>query len=1186
MPLYKKVVLEKNKRGSTNNIEDGLYIFPDNNVVNVVDGKFIIISGGGSGSGSVSSVDDIHPDATGNVKLGAVRSVNSIQPDADGNVVIPEATNKNDIITINQGSTSVVGPDTISIVGPMLNLTSDINNPKTAILTAEQYFPGSFKYISDPSHTVTHKELSNLTFFNLSNTTSTNIIIPGLSTITTWFSTSVDDTTKPFLGNVVFAVSTSKLENVVTISSADNSIAMINSATSLKSKRPFYTSFFGFVQQGNSFILSPLPNDNATWISGSDQFTNILPVSNVAYEVGSTSKTTGYATRIISEDATIDSAGSLILPKMPAGPSGGASVAKDMYFATTAERDAFTTNNPARMYQGVTSAVDNAATYDYYQWDETNSTWLSANLIFQGKDGQVQEIVAGNNITVDASNPARPIITSSGSTGKDPAEGFDLNPNTNIGLDTTSAVKIKNNAGTYTNAVDQDSTLDAIRLGSQDMKTYLRTNEPHMEIQTTTGMKTIAHLDDIPLAPTTALVTERVEIYQTGSTFIVPETDLSKWATYIGRESPQAQDGIVHINIPSRETFEAYFWFEGANDSKKDILPPASDYIFSCGFESSATGLRLSSTDNSIKVSGDTDIITKQENKIFTFQFVKQNGTWDLAFTEYDVNAFVPSSVSDTAYSGVPENTSLFVLDGKGYSQIDRQHPVITDETTTPKFRLLRISVSETSTSLAPTVKFANPPELASGFSFYNGSAPAKGDTIIQISSGTYSLADIGIVSSPAVGVTIYVQLNGTIDTAVTDHPCGWVVVDGAIIDIDIYNASCASTGSEIPNNLVVESLTANLVKTPVIDTDTTVLTLDVAGQEVAHFTNNSLDLQKTVNNGSGFDVTGIYRLTGSGDQSSISLPNDSMVLYAEREIVFQDTMSDYVYINRQDGFNFAGTSAYLKPDYDKDALYIKGDVVGFKDRNDVNIITVDFFQGNHLNVHSHKIENLANASASSDAITKGQVDTEVNALKSRVATLESEVQQQRVDISSLTSNIIALGNSITILEASNGNSVTNFVMYSENVDEVRMDMDRINGQGLTQTITLGNNPPPTPPAPPLPDQVTVYYGWDINEIANMQASDFENYQSTDERSADLYITKDTLTTTTLSISRANTTEYKYSYIAYPKGLVDPDPMKVTYSGFTATWINREITIGGFTYIVLVSEYPNVNPSMDMKVSY
>ena len=44
------------------------------------------ITEGGSGGGTVQSVDGIPPDAQGNVQLGAVRSINNVQPDANGNI--------------------------------------------------------------------------------------------------------------------------------------------------------------------------------------------------------------------------------------------------------------------------------------------------------------------------------------------------------------------------------------------------------------------------------------------------------------------------------------------------------------------------------------------------------------------------------------------------------------------------------------------------------------------------------------------------------------------------------------------------------------------------------------------------------------------------------------------------------------------------------------------------------------------------------------------------------------------------------------------------------------------------------------------------------------------------------------------------------------------------------------------
>lgn len=79
----------------------------------------------------------------------------------------------------------------------------------------------------------------------------------------------------------------------------------------------------------------------------------------------------------------------------------------------------------------------------------------------------------------------------------DPTEGFDLQPNADIGLDNTSALTIKNNAGDVHNAIDQDTNLDAIRIGSPVMRSYLRTGTDRIQVQTSNGMKDIAHLEDI-----------------------------------------------------------------------------------------------------------------------------------------------------------------------------------------------------------------------------------------------------------------------------------------------------------------------------------------------------------------------------------------------------------------------------------------------------------------------------------------------------------------------------------------------------------------------------------------------------------------------------------------------------------------------------------------------------------------
>ncbi|AUR87524.1 hypothetical protein NVP1101O_113 [Vibrio phage 1.101.O._10N.261.45.C6] len=1117
------------------------------------------------------------------------------------------------------------------------------------------------------------------------------------------------------------------------------------------------------------------------------------------------------------------------------GSSGGASIAEDMYFATTTARDDFTTANTNRIYQGVTCAVENGAAYDYYQYDETGTLWRDANLIFQGrkgvdgrgiddatidgtdltlyftdgtesnvgkvvgddgidvtsatieadghlniglsngtnidagrargKDGDLvyelldvstygdffsaewaskgtniygvtglgsqfanspfvlnasttysfeillvnetnqysmratsmsnadfansgrESVLAGNTKTAAESIGWKTLAFTSDSGHSDPADGFDLKPDADIGMDSTSAIMIKNNAGDYHNAIDQDINLDAIRLGSPSMRTYLRTNEDRMQIQTTKGMKTIAHLDDIQESKQYQLI-EREDLHVVDEYYTIPETDLYKWKVYIGRLGNSIYDNIVHIKLPSLSTYEQYFWFKGVNDDKEGVLPPASEYVFSCGWEATAKGFRISSVDASIDVYGMTDLVTKVPNQIFRFQFVQfQNGRWGLVYSEYDETAWVPINQKDSAYSGTPSNFNVQIVDGVGYQRVDRQYPVTTTDTITEKFRLIRTVASEDGSTL-PTVKKIQPPEIGSGFSFFQGNTdPFVGETILQISSGTYALDELGIDSATVgYGDEVYVQPDGSLGTTFSRYQCGWVLDDGIIIDIDLYNASALSEGgfptdpifnsvttdlvkskisnnnylqfngnvaelktnqdvelnpstslkfkigntqkailtalrldmgdtpisnvpnavldkdapnwkqtrdyvdshvTPVPDDLSVNSLTAaSFVSTPVIKVPATKVGVEISSEEAASFSLGSLDLKDTANNNNGTNVTGVYKIIGANSESHIAIPNANMVLHAKETVAFQDQGSDYLYIDRNQGIIFAGTTSGIIPDYSGNGAYLKGDKTGIKNWSGNDVLTVDKSQGDVVNANNHRIENLLAPVNDLDVTNKKFVVDITDAIDGRVQALEATVSSQEGQISQLLSSVISLQQDINELIESNKQSVTNFVMYSETDNTLRMDMERIGGQGLTQTVTFGQNPPPSPPEPPLPEQVTVYFGWDVNEMANMQASDFQNYQGTDERTVNLYITAETLMTTDLQITRSNTERYKYSYIAYPKGLVDPDPLKVTYSGFVDSWNSREMVIDGHTYIVLVPEYPNINATMDMKLSY
>ncbi len=199
----------------------------------------------------------------------------------------------------------------------------------------------------------------------------------------------------------------------------------------------------------------------------------------------------------------------------------------------------------------------------------------------------------------------------------------------------------------------------------------------------------------------------------------------------------------------------------------------------------------------------------------------------------------------------------------------------------------------------------------------------------------------------------------------------------------------------------------------------------------------------------------------------------------------------------------------------------------------------------------------------------------QLGAALDRINTLESLV-------SSLQLAVEVEGEKLKSLEESNGNSLKDFDLYSSTPNELRVDMEQIDGEVISQTIQLGNAFPPGP-GPGPGDQVTIYWGWDAHSRGLIEAADIINYAGNEERTAKDDVTSDTLLTTPLLLTRTDDT-YKYSYVAFPKGLIDPDPTSVEYSGFVDTWPARQLEIGGLQYICLVSEWPNKSLNLDMKL--
>lgn len=163
----------------------------------------------------------------------------------------------------------------------------------------------------------------------------------------------------------------------------------------------------------------------------------------------------------------------------------------------------------------------------------------------------------------------------------DPTEGFDLQPNADIGLDSTSALTIKNNAGDTHNVVDQDTNLDAIRLGSPAMKTYLRTNEERMQIQTTAGMKDVAHLDDIP-SPTNPEAPARFAYWVRENEYVISEDEIQQEVMLMIQPTNVVNnERTATITFPSQAAFTNHYHIPGVNDADAGDKPHIESFRFS-----------------------------------------------------------------------------------------------------------------------------------------------------------------------------------------------------------------------------------------------------------------------------------------------------------------------------------------------------------------------------------------------------------------------------------------------------------------------------------------------------------------------------------------------------------------------------------------------------------------------------
>ncbi|AUR86922.1 coil containing protein [Vibrio phage 1.091.O._10N.286.52.B12] len=137
-------------------------------------------------------------------------------------------------------------------------------------------------------------------------------------------------------------------------------------------------------------------------------------------------------------------------------------------------------------------------------------------------------------------------------------------------------------------------------------------------------------------------------------------------------------------------------------------------------------------------------------------------------------------------------NTRTMIFDDneKEYLSVDRTTPVIVTEEI-DSLVLCKTTDPESETD-APKVRKASVGELASGFSVCPDGTSA-GTQILQASSGTYSLTQMTFAVGAAVDDSVYIGPDGKLTLDQSDYVVGWVLTDGVIIDIDLYNATVTS---------------------------------------------------------------------------------------------------------------------------------------------------------------------------------------------------------------------------------------------------------------------------------------------------------------------------------------------------------------------------------------------------------
>lgn len=141
--------------------------------------------------------------------------------------------------------------------------------------------------------------------------------------------------------------------------------------------------------------------------------------------------------------------------------------------------------------------------------------------------------------------------------------------------------------------------------------------------------------------------------------------------------------------------------------------------------------------------------------------------------------------------------------------------------------------------------------------------------------------------------------------------------------------------------------------------------------------------------------------------------------------------------------------------------------------------------------------------------------------------------------------------------------------------DKLTSTMTRISNQTSTVEVSLtalGGSQE-------VPNDFVVYMGW--NADTNFTPDNIKNLSDTQNGRKSFNASKSNLLSQSYEANRPSDA-YAYTYIAYPKDAVSPNPTQVDYNGQPADWPMVEVTIDGLIYNVIYSPYENFIQEIEM----